>query len=161
MKLASLSRSIPQFDWDGIRVSFAPHQVERLKQAGKIDLVFQMSEKSKVTTAGLAAEPGGYIACVRGGHGMTKVFDKIGASRVTLVWSMWSGYWTREGCAMREWAEREGIQPQFIHSGGHAWPDDLRRLVDAIAAGQTVWVHTDWDGVRSNVQRPLTSADRA
>jgi mRNA degradation ribonuclease J1/J2 len=62
---------------------------------------------------------------------------------VVLVWSMWSGYWTRDGCAMREWAEREGIVPQFVHSGGHAWPEDLRRLVDAVEAKQTVWVHTD------------------
>ena len=34
---------------------------------------------------------------------MTKVFDKIGSDKVALVWSMWSGYWEREGCAMREW----------------------------------------------------------
>ena len=44
---------------------------------------------------------------------------------------------------MREWAERRGVEPQFIHSGGHAWPEDLRRLVDSVGAKETVWVHTD------------------
>lgn len=34
MKLAPLSKSIPQFTWEDVRVSFAPHQVERLKDAG-------------------------------------------------------------------------------------------------------------------------------
>lgn len=111
-----------------------------------MDLVHQMSDRGKVTSDELAATPGSYFACVRGGFGITKVFDKIGPERVVLVWSMWSGYWEREGCAMREWAEREGVQPRFVHSGGHAWPEDLRRLVDAIGAKRTVWVHTDWDG---------------
>ena len=37
--------------------------------------------------------------------------------------SMCSGYW-----------EHEGVEPHFVHSGGHAWPEDLRRLASALAA---------------------------
>ena len=33
---------------------------------------------------------------------------------------------------MRTWAEREGVQAHFIHSGGHAWPEDLDRLEAAL-----------------------------
>jgi len=143
MKLAPLSKSIPQFTWEGVRVAFSPYQVDRLKDAGMMDLVYEMRDHGKAGTDDLAAHPGKYLACCRGGYGMTKVFDKVGPDRVALVWSMWSGYWTREGCAMREWAEAHGVEAQFIHSGGHAWPEDLRRLVDAIAAKHTVWVHTD------------------
>ena len=58
---------------------------------------------------------------------------------------MWSGYWTRENCAVRKWAEREGVRAHFIHSGGHAWPQDLQRLVGSLAPKETVWVHTDAD----------------
>ena len=83
--------------------------------------------------------------CCRGSWGMTKVFDKVGPGKVVLVWSMWSGYWGRDGCAMREWAERERVEPHLVHSGGHAWPGDLRRLAAAIGAERTVWVHTDAD----------------
>lgn len=61
-----------------------------------------------------------------------------------LVWSMWRGYWERNG-RLRTWSERNCIVPQFIHSAGHAWPEDLRRLVEAIAAKDTIWVHTDSD----------------
>jgi len=157
MKLSPLSKSIPQFTWAGVRVSFAPHQVSRLKEAGMMDLVYQMSGEGKVTSAELAASPGSYLACVRGGFGMTKVLDKIGPERVALVWSMWSGYWERDGCAMREWAERHGVEPQFIHSGGHAWPEDLRRLVEAVGAKQTVWVHTDSD--RPAAELPVHRAE--
>jgi ribonuclease J len=143
MKLAPLSKNIPQFTWDEVRVLFAPHQVKLLKQAGKMDLVIEMRDAGKVSSDQLAAEPGRYLMCCRGSFGMTKVFDKVGAEKVELVWSMWSGYWARERCAMRTWARRHGLEPHFIHSGGHAWPDDLRRLVSAIAAKDTQWVHRD------------------
>lgn len=146
MKLAPLSKNIPQLTWDEVRVLFAPHQVSRLKDAGLMELVYEMARDGKVMSDELAAEPGRYLACCRGGYGMTKVFDKIGAGRVELVWSMWQGYWEREGCAMREWAEQVGVAPRFIHSGGHAWPEDLVRLVDAIGARETVWVHTEANG---------------
>ncbi|TLM78039.1 MAG: hypothetical protein FDZ70_04700 [Actinobacteria bacterium] len=145
MKLQNLSDNIPQFTWDEVRVSFAPHQVDRLKAAGLMDLVCEMSAEGKVTTDQLAQEPGRYVMCVRGGFGTTKVFDKVGAANVVLVWSMWSGYWHRDGCAFREWSEKNGVDAQFVHSGGHAWREDLLRLVEAIAAKETVWVHTDAD----------------
>jgi len=146
MKLSPLSKNIPQFTWDEVRVSFVPHQVSRLKEAGHWDLVCEMATAARVSSDELAAEPGHYLLCTRGSRGVTKLLDKIGSGRVEVVWSMWRGYWDRDGCALRTWAAREGVEPRFIHSGGHAWPDDLRRLVNAIGAQETVWVHTEWDG---------------
>jgi len=143
MKLAALSKNIPQFTWDGVRVSFVPHQVERLKAAGLMDLAGEMSAQGRVSSDQLAAEPERYLMCSRGNYGVTKLFDKVGPNNVVVAWSMWSGYWERDGCAMRKWAERCGVETHFIHSGGHAWPEDLRRLANAIAAKQTIWVHTD------------------
>ena len=147
MQLSPLSKNIPQVGWDGVRVSFVPHQVERLKAAGLMDLAREMSAKGRVSSDELAAEPGRYLLGTRGSRGTTKLFDKVGPANVVLAWSMWSGYWKREGCAMREWAERSGVEAHFVHSGGHAWPEDLWRLAGVIAARQTIWVHTDSDGV--------------
>ena len=142
-KLAPLSPSIPQFNWDRVRVCFAPHQVERLKSAGLMQLVRDMSRASKVSTDELAENPGAYLMCARAGFGMTKVLDKIGPGRVSLVWSQWSGYWRRDGCAIREWSERTGVEARFVHSGGHAWPEDLERLAEALLPKQLVIVHTE------------------
>lgn len=97
MKLAPLSKTIPQFTWDEVRVSFAPHQVERLKNAGMMELVYEMSEQGKVTSDQLAEQPDGYLMCMRGNYSMTKVFDKVRPEKVELVWSMWSGYWEHDG----------------------------------------------------------------
>lgn len=152
MKLASLSKNIPQFTWDEVRVSFVPHQVKRLKDAGLWGLTCEMAS-ARVSSDELAASPGRFLLCTRGSRGVTKLFEKIGPARIAIVWSMWSGYWKRVSCVMRKWAEREGVEPRFIHSGGHAWPEDLRRLVAAIGAKRTVWVHTECEEPNAAVNR--------
>jgi hypothetical protein len=43
---------------------------------------------------------------------------------------------------MCEWAEKHDARVHLIHSGGHAWPEDLARLTDAVAAKQTIVVRT-------------------
>jgi len=141
--LAPLSRTIPQFEWEHIRVYFAPHQVSRLKEAGLMPLVYEMKDAGKVSTDELAEHPGRYLMSTRSGFGLTKVFDKVGPEHVELVWSQWSGYWNRDGCAMREWAEGRGVRAEFVHAGGHAAPEDLARLVDGVGSKQTVFVHTE------------------
>jgi ribonuclease J len=141
MKLAPLSKNIPQFTWEGVRVSFAPHQVGRLKAAGMMGLAREMGRAARVSSAALAADPARYLLCLRGSFGTTKLLTHIGAGNVELVWSMWGGYWTRENCAARKWAEREGVRAHFIHSGGHAWPEDLRRLEAALRPRSVEIVH--------------------
>ena len=37
----------------------------------------------------------------------------------------------------------KGATHHIIHRGRHAWPEDLERLVRAIGAQETIWVHTD------------------
>ncbi len=120
-----------------------PHQVERLKAAGLMHLARQMADEGRVSSEQLAEGPGRYLLVARGSYGVTKLLDRIGAQRVVLVWSMWGGYWERDGCAMREWAEREEIEAHLVHSGGHAWPEDLDRLAAAIDAKQNVPVRAD------------------
>ena len=143
MTLEPLSANIPQFTWDDVRVSFVPHQVERLKQAGLMDLARTMSAHARVSSDELAAQPGRFLVCLRGSKGGTRLFDKVGPERVTLVWSLWSCYWGRDRSPMRDWAELHGVQAHFVHSGGHAWPEDLERLKAAIGARESHWVHTD------------------
>jgi ribonuclease J len=142
-QLAPLSPSIPQVDWDGVRVKFAHHQVERLKEAGVMELAREMSGHGAVGTAELVAHPGRFLVSVRGSYGVTKLFDRIGPQNVVLVWSMWRGYWDRKK-GLSSWAGCVGLEPHFVHSGGHAWPEDLQRLVAAVGAKETIWVHTDW-----------------
>jgi hypothetical protein len=143
MRLAPLSKNIPQFTWEGVRVSFAPYQVQRLMDAGLKDLVFEMSREAKVESDELAEHPEAYLLCCRGSYGVTKLLDKVGPTRVSLAWSIWQGYWDRDPSPMREWCERNDVTPTFIHSGGHAWPEDLQRFVERLEPKEVVWVHTE------------------
>ena len=160
MKLSGLSKNIPQFTWEGVRVSFPPHQVRRLEDAGLRNLARQMAHEGRVSSDELAERPGRFLLCARGSFGVTKLLDKIGPDHVELVWSMWSGYWER-GSAVRTWAERRGVERQLIHSGGHAWPEDLERLHSAIAAQETILVHTDYGAGLGNSKRGLSQPTQA
>ena len=60
-KLASLSPNVPQFTWEAVRVSFLHNQVQRLIDAGEIDLVREMKVEGKLTSDELAAEPGHFL----------------------------------------------------------------------------------------------------
>jgi ribonuclease J len=142
MKLAPLSFNIPQFSWDAVRVQFPHHQFECLRQAGLMRLVCQMRDQGHITSEELAAQPGHFLLCTRGSFGLTRLLDKVRPELVVLVWSLWRGYWERGG-ALRDWVQHNAIEVRFVHSGGHAWPRDLERLVTALAPSETVWVHTD------------------
>jgi len=142
-QLAPLSPNIPQVEWDGVRVKFAHHQVERLEQVGLMDLAREMSAHAYVGTSELVARPGRFLMSVRGGMGATKILDRVDPDHLVFVWSMWRGYWYRNE-RLRAWADRVGVEPRFIHTGGHAWPEDLERLVEAVQPkNPVVWVHTD------------------
>jgi hypothetical protein len=106
-----------------------------------MDLVYEMAS-SKASSDELAANPGKYLLCARGSYGTTKLLSHVGSDSVELVWSLWRGYWKREGCATRAWAERENVQAHFVHSGGHAWPEDLERLRVALRPLEHEFVHS-------------------
>ncbi len=144
-KLAPLSPDIPQFTWDDVRVSFTHHQVEKLKAAGLVELAHEMGRAARVGTYALGAHPGSYLLNARGSWRTTQLLNRIGAANAELVWSMWGGYWNRDDCAVRSWAEREAVEAHFIHSGGHAWPDDLERLTTALQPRLVEIVHTAKD----------------
>lgn len=101
-----------------------------------------MADEARVSSDELAEHPGRFLMCAPGSYGVTKLLDKIGPEHIVLVWSMWRGYWERDG-ALGQWAEHNHVEAQFVHSGDHAWPQDLERLVAAIAPRELIWVHTD------------------
>lgn len=140
--LAPLSARIPQFDWDRIRVGILDHQIEALERAGLAGVVAEMRQAS-VASRDLISTPGRYLISVRGNRKNTNLLSAVGREKVEPVWSLWKGYWPRPNCQLRKWCERNDVSVRFIHSGGHAWPQDIDRLISAIEPRQAVAVHTD------------------
>lgn len=144
-RLAPLSANIPQFEWPLVRVKFHRAHYKTMEAAGLLGLVEEM-RPHRVSTDQLAENPGRYIWSAGSNRAVTGVIDRVSAQRVIPVWSMWRGYWEREGNPTRQWCERRGVEPRFVHSGGHAGPEELARLADAVGAGTRVWVHTECGG---------------
>jgi ribonuclease J len=144
--LRGLSDAIPQFTWDRVRVHFITQHVRSLKKNGKWDLACDMSRAGKVTNAQIAADPGRYLAVVRSNTPTLQLLNAMREPATTaVVWSMWGGYW-EDDRYLRPWCEEHGVERVSIHSGGHASPADLQRVVDAIQPRRLVWVHTEANG---------------
>ncbi len=60
------------------------------------------------------------------------------------VWSVWAGYLAGPSEArLRAAYQRQGVPLEVHHVSGHAYEQDLRRLVDAVCPVQLVPVHTE------------------
>ncbi len=133
----------PQFDSPGVRVKFVSSHVARLKDAGLWGLACKMSRAAKVTSEQLAATPEKFV-CLSRSSGATAALLRYLAKtrRPAVVWSQWSGYLKKGGVVPR-FCEENGIRPAVIHSGGHAHPEDLARLVGRLRPRVVVPIHTE------------------
>ena len=140
--LAFLSPEIPQVGWDEVRVKFFSSHVKSLKAAGRYGLACAMSRQGKVDPQEMAARGAKMLLVARSNRALINLLNKMSDPReISIVWSLWKGYWPKDK-VLRPYCERHGITPWFIHSGGHAHPHDLKRLVDAIAPRAVVPIHT-------------------
>jgi len=148
-ELAMLSDNIPQFTWEHVRVKFVRSHVTQLIANGRWELAREMAREAKVSTAQLAAEPARFLAVVRSNAPTLRVLDALpDPSNSAVVWSMWGGYWDKD-IHLRPWCEKRSVEPLSIHSGGHAHPRDLQRLITALNPRELKWVHTEANGTEA------------
>jgi len=149
-ELQLLSPGIPQFTWERVRVLFIQQHVRSMIAAGEWDLAREMSRAAKVTRAQIATDPGGFLVVARSNGPTLRLLDAMpDPASTAIVWSMWGGYWQKDRY-LRPWCEEHSVEPLPIHSGGHASPEDLHRLVDAIRPRKLDWVHTEANGVEGD-----------
>jgi ribonuclease J len=141
--LAPFSKELPRYDSPDVRVKFVHDQVVKLEEAGQYGLACAMSRASKISKDQLIAESGAYLLMARSNRATVALLSSLPKPEdVSVVWSMWKGYWERAN-QLKIYCEAHAIEPLFIHSGGHAHPDDLQRLVDAVHPGAVVPIHTE------------------
>jgi ribonuclease J len=140
--LAPLCKDLPQFGSPGVRVKFVHSQVTKLIEAGQYGLACAMSKASKISKDQLIAEPGSYLLMARSNQATVALLSRLTEpANVAVVWSMWKGYWERNN-PLKTFCAAHGIEPRFIHSGGHAHPEDLLHLVGAVHPRVVVPIHT-------------------
>lgn len=139
---ATGATSIPQADWDRIRVYVPQAQRVRVKESAQFWRVNDLGA-SRVFVEELAAEPDRWVMCFR--QSMLRELERAGCLReARAVWLMWPGYLDREtGQVFRASLASLEIDLTIIHASGHATVGDLQRLAAAIDAEKVIPIHTD------------------
>ena len=141
MTRAAGRATIPQADWDGVRVFIPLSQRIKIKQAGEFERVAWVREH-RLFPEDLAGRAADLVMTFRGS--MAGELDGTGClDGAHAVWSMWSGYLDQpSGTKLRRWLEARAIGLSVLHSSGHASTADLQRFASAVNAKEVVPVHT-------------------
>ncbi len=139
--LRSISRKIPQADWDHVRVWFWKQHADAIGSVGRKGFLYGLV-KHRIQIEELAEQPADFLFLTRANNLVWIVLDKLPSSPpATLIWSMWSGYLEKPTLFNQELKQRK-VELTHLHTSGHATVHDLKRLADALQPKQIVPVHT-------------------
>lgn len=141
MAAATGVTTIPQANWDGVRVFLPRGQKARILKAEAFTRTDAV-RAARIYGDELRARAGKLIMLFRGSMG--RELEAAGClDGAALAWSMWPGYLRDEsGSALQAWATEHGIPLSYHQASGHAFIPDLRRLVDALAPDRVVPIHS-------------------
>jgi ribonuclease J len=148
--------TIPQADWDSIRVYVPQAQRARVKDSGEFWRVNELG-RARIYQEELAADPGRWVMSFR--TSMAHELGRAGClADASAVWLMWAGYLDGEaGVRTREVFRHAGVELELVHASGHARVEDLQRLARAIGATRVVPIHTSaperFDSLFERVER--------
>jgi len=139
---AATGRStIPQADWDRVRVYLPRSQKHRIVETQAFERTDAVRSK-RIFPGELRERRKQLVTQFR--LSMAKELEASGClDGAQAVWSMWPGY-LREpsGQRLRAWLDQNGIPLVVHHASGHASIPDLQRLVQAIGPGRVVPIHS-------------------
>jgi ribonuclease J len=141
-KLRMLSNRLPQAGWDGVRVKFYPQHREVVKREDPD--FYRTAVGAWLPMKEWQAGRGRFLALAKANRYVPRVLTDLDVQerhRDALVWSQWSGYLHDQHVLVTE-ATRRGLTIEHVHAGGHATPEDLRRLVEALRPKRLIPIHT-------------------
>lgn len=133
--------TIPQADWDRVRVYLPRSQKHRIVETQAFERTDAVRAK-RIFPEELRERSEQLVMQFR--ISMAKELEAAGClDGAQAVWSMWPGY-LREpsGQRLMAWLDQQGIPLVVHHASGHASIPDLQRLVQAIGPGRVVPIHS-------------------
>ena len=133
--------SIPQSDWEGVKLYIPQNQRLLIKEKR----LFDDLGRHKVNRIYPENLPGLHRRVVMlfrppvmRDRGVASVLEAA-----KLTYSMWEGYLKQESSIrVIKWLERHGIPWQTIHTSGHASVADLKRFAESLAPHRLVPIHS-------------------
>ena len=138
-KLNLFSLDTPQFKWSNTRILYAYSHAQKLAEYDK-NLLYKY-RKAKINWDEIMTAPQNIVILSKDNRYFRKVIHKLDAScQSKIIYSMWHGYLERTDLV--KVARTIGMEITEIHTGGHAYTHDLRRLVNAMNPYCLVPIHT-------------------
>lgn len=138
-KLGIISASIPQFDWEGIRVLFSHYHAGKLAEQDK-NLLYKY-RRAKINFEEIKQNPLNNVLLAKDSRYFRLLCGKLQPNTKALaIYSMWHGYLERSD--LSQFLETKGIPITEIHTSGHAYVSHLQKLVDALKPRFIIPMHT-------------------
>ena len=138
-KLSVISPSIPQFEWEGVRVLYSYYHAQKLADLDKT-LLYKY-KKSKIEFEEIRDKPDDKVLLAKDSRYFRNVITKLtGSGKATAIFSMWHGYLEKSN--LQAFLELNGIQLVEIHTSGHAYVSQLQMLVNALKPRWIIPIHT-------------------
>lgn len=138
-----------------VRVFLPSSQKRRIIEAQRFDLV-EPYHGSRIYRDELAASPDRFTMLSRAS--MARDLATVDLQGGSIIYSLWPGYLERDCNDLRQWAEERGLNFHLVHSSGHAHPDDLRRMAEALKPVRLMPIHTAHPGRYQQIYPAIQSA---
>lgn len=139
--LRPLSKNIPQFHWDGIRVYYWNSHCDILEKGGHKDFI-PKARSRRIRMPELKANRHRIFMLAKSNSLLNILAKHVGnPEQFEMIWSMWTGY-LKPGDVIDKFRTKHNPHWHIIHTSGHATPADLNRLVQAIKPTHLIPIHT-------------------
>ena len=128
------NKNIPQFDWNNIKVYFAPNSITKSLE---VNNHLRKYAKQKISIDEIIENPKKYV--IKGNSKINaKIFEKVNKKDLNIIFSMWKGYLEKPNYL-------DGYKDiiTHIHTSGHAYIKDLQKFVDKIKPKYIIPIHTE------------------
>lgn len=147
-KLSSISSSIPQFDWREMRVLYAYSHAQKLAEHDK-KLLYKY-KKAKIEWEEIQTAPQEMVILTKDNPYFRSLVHKLGITGgAKSIYSMWHGYLERTDLA--QFLESNNIELIEIHTSGHAYVEDLKKLACSLNPRCVVPIHTFYPDRYGNI----------
>jgi ribonuclease J len=150
-KVKSVSQSVPNIDWDHVRL-YADYRPDQIIKTN-LDYFGDFRKRayaSRVTKEELQSNPSDYLVISK--MSKFKIMDLYKDSEfpVNVIYSQWLGYLTYSNDdyygseAIAAYRENPEVNFVYAHTSGHAVLNDLKRLADAVKPKLLIPIHTEY-----------------
>lgn len=139
-RLKSISRRLPQYWWDDIKVMYSQHHAEVLAKNELKNFLYRC-KSAKIEREEVNRDKKNIVMVAKYNYAFMRLLGYIDdLAGAVAIYSMWEGYLERSN--LREALKQKGVELETVHTSGHATEQDLKRLADAFKPKCLVPIHT-------------------